>query len=99
MKLNFNFDTKSLKGDLIQDGRANKVLADIILNKNNEFGLIKAYDMAQKIHVEGTIEIDRSDLEILKKIIKEDESGYIPLVRAQILSSILDQEKEKEQVK
>lgn len=95
MKLNFNFDTKTLNGNAMKDVKANKVLADMVVKNNSAFDLIKAHDMALKIHTEGTIEIDRSDLETLKNIIKVDASGYIPLIRAQILSSILDQEKEQ----
>ena len=85
MKLNLNFGFKTLDGSEVDT--ASKAVANILsVGPTPGFNSIKAYDFALKLFNEGEIEIDRTDLNILEKIVTD--SQLFNFAKAQILEAI-----------
>ncbi len=81
-KLNFNFSLKKLNGEIAVK-EASKFLAETIANENKGNAL-KIYSIAKRLWDNPEIELDKSDVILLKGIIENSETITI-LAKAQLL--------------
>jgi hypothetical protein len=86
MTINFKFNLKAIDGSELANCEANKLLSSLLLNLNSG-NSIKLYDWAIDLYKKGTLDIDRSDVEILKAIIEKSESLTV-LAKAPMLLAI-----------
>ena len=86
MKLNLNFNLKSIDGKEINDSHAGKLLGNILVSSIKGDAL-KYYDWGRKLYNGEDIEIDRSDLNNIKSFVESHEQITI-LAKAQILEVI-----------
>jgi hypothetical protein len=97
-RLDLDFDILNVDGSALKekDGanlHAARLLATIIAS--SQLGdPIKFFDIAQALHKTGKVELDKSDLNKVKEFVQGEKSGLTVLSRAQILSRILDAEKD-----
>lgn len=89
ININLDFILKDLEGnDLNESQQAGKLLATVLTsNKTPGITPIKAYDWAVKLYNSGKIDIDRSDIELLVKVIEGNEI-LTNLGKAQILIAL-----------
>jgi hypothetical protein len=83
MKLDFNFELKSLDGQVIENANAGKLIANSLVSETKGDAL-KYWDWANKLYTGKSLDIDLSDAEVLKNFIKQHE-GFTVLLKAQIL--------------
>lgn len=92
MTINFAMDAKSLDGsDMIESGEVinmGKTLANWLANSSKGADAIKFYDWALKLYKTGTLDLDNSDWDKLKKFITEVE-GMSNSFRAQLLQRFI----------
>jgi len=86
MKLDLNFKLKDLTGQEISQETAAIILANA-LAVGQSTNPVKLIDIALKLHQNGSIEIDKSDLDLLGKEV-ENNKGFANLVKAQLLDAI-----------
>lgn len=89
MKLDFNFDILNLKNESMGK-KASELLADnLVAIQSKNIKVLKAYEFAKKLMAENFINADKEDANKLKDFLN-DESSFIPLVKAQILGVVID---------
>lgn len=86
MKLNFNKPAKNVDGSILEGEKRSlgKMISDILMVKNSEVDVLKAYGWATKLSANEALEIDISDYDILYKFLDKTDIA-IPLVKAQCL--------------
>jgi len=82
-KLDFNFNLKYLDGSEIQEGAANRILANLIVGQTKGDSL-KLYTWSIELYNNGVLNLDKSDLQTLKTIIEETLTLTV-LAKAQLL--------------
>jgi hypothetical protein len=88
-----NIDGKPIKEKEGSSPHAGRLLAAIIAS--SQLGdPIKFFDIAQALHKTGKVELDKSDLNKVKEFVQSDKSGLTVLAKAQILSRVLEAERE-----
>jgi hypothetical protein len=92
MKIDFNFNLKSLEGEDLKDPsgkvvNAGQVLAVALANsKFKEIDSLKAWEKGKQIYAKEIIDLDTTDQEAFKKAIKE-ELNFPSQIEAQILEA------------
>jgi len=87
MELNLNKEVKSLQGEVF--GKMHEMVAGY-LEKETKFDAVKLYGIAKKLmEKDGVIEIDHSDLELLRKVFMQENIMWNG-PRAQILMAMDD---------
>lgn len=93
MLLNLDFKFKSLKGEEMEGSTASKLIAQILSEKSEGIPSIKAYDWAVKLFNDGTVEIDRSDKDLLERFV-ESTPALTNLAKAQVIGVLKDLKEE-----
>ena len=83
MKLDLNFNFKSLEGEEIEQNAA-KLAAQVLCVKPDGLSPVKAYELALKLNKDGFAEIDSEDLKAFRSVIEKTD-GMTALAKAQIL--------------
>ena len=84
MKFNFNIELIDLFGKKFE-GDTKEVIANTLLNPAIKGNDVKRYALATKIFEQGEIEIDVADFNLVKNCVSNENSGIIPIAKAQIL--------------
>jgi len=97
MLLDLDFIFKDFEEKVIPGLDAAQTLAQLLGTNAKEIAPIKAYDWGIELYKNKVLNIDRSDLDLLKRII--NESSLFNLVKAQILLAIQNAELDSVKVK
>ena len=99
MKLDFNKPFKNIDGKTVKVATGNgtstkdriigQLLAELINGPVIEISALKALDWGTKLYNGEPIEIDRSDFELLKKVV--EDSGATNLIKGRILEVFIQQ--------
>jgi hypothetical protein len=81
--INFNKNLVDLEGKEIEGAVIGKVIAQVLV-QNTKGDALKLWHIANKLHNGEELDLDKSDEEMLKNIIKESETLTI-LTKAQAL--------------
>ncbi len=95
MKINTKEVLKTLKGEELKNEGVPFTVGDAISNilvSSETGGKMKMFVLAQKIYSEKNVEVDESDLNLIKETI-ESSKMYIPLITGQLLT-ILNKKKD-----
>lgn len=87
MLLNLDLQFKNIDGTEIAGNTMAKLLSDMLAAQTPGIQAIKAYDWAMQLFKVGEIEVDRTDLDLLKKFI-EQNSQIGNLVKAQLIGAM-----------
>jgi hypothetical protein len=94
-KLDFDWTLKQLSGEPMEGNEegshAGKLLGGLLGSSNETTQPIKFFDWALKFYNKQPLELDSTDLEILKKFIKESRRLYV-IAQAQLLNCITEAE-------
>ncbi len=96
MKIKADETLKYLSGEELKDEdntvvTVGKILSNILL-ADKSGGKMKLYHLAQKFYSEKEVELDKSDLELVKKAV-ENSQGLSNLLTGQILEKLIDNAK------
>jgi hypothetical protein len=87
MKIKANQALKNLKGEVLKNGDAEvtigEALGNILLGSKTG-GKMKLFNLAQKLSNQKEVEVDSSDLALIKQAAESDET-YSNLVSGQVL--------------
>ena len=82
IKLNFNL--VDLDGNEIKDSKLSKILAGLLMSQKSG-DAVKFFDWAVTLHKSDAIQVDASDLTLIKGLVK-DNSEYLTIIsKAQLL--------------
>lgn len=105
MKLDLNWKLKELNGKEMQSDseetiHAGKTLANLFTRTGSErvSNPVKYFDWALKLYNKQSIEVDESDLDEIKKFIK-DHSTLFVIAKAQILKKLNEVVDSEEKIK
>lgn len=84
MKINLNKSIIDLSGKEIEGSNLGQLLAQMLASASTKENAVKMYYWAQKLYVGEEIDLDPSDLSILKSFVENNEQLTV-LAKAQIL--------------
>lgn len=97
MKINFNKPVLALDGKPVQNGANGETTLGQILSQaiasHGKGDALKLFGWAQKMYNAEEIEVDESDLSVLKELINNPELGLTNLSKAQMLRVCNEAEK------
>ncbi len=85
-KINLDFNFKALSGEELQDSNAGQFLANVLVTISTSEPL-KFNAIAQKLYAKETVELDPTDIELLKNTITKSET-ITNLAKAQLLLAL-----------
>ncbi len=74
MILNLDFKYKNLENIELEGNNVAKILADLLCGRTEGISSVKAMDWARDLYSKGEIEIDRSDINTLQKIVSDSQT-------------------------
>lgn len=95
MKINFNYNLVGLDGKEMADANIGKVLANSLFVEAGDIEPIKAVSWAKKLYAGDDIDLDKGELESLKKWLKAEKRFAVAL-KAEVESKIIDTINKKE---
>lgn len=91
MKINFATPFLDLEdNEVVENGATltlNKVIAPVMASQNEGVDVMKFYDWSRGIYKGGVIELDRTDLEIIKNFIKDSKQLSV-LAKGRLLEAL-----------
>lgn len=93
MKINLEQVLVNVKGEALKEEGVNFTLGQALANilvSSNEGGKMKLWILAQKFYQGGEIEIDASDLALLKTVVSKSQAYNGSLVLGQVETLLLD---------
>jgi hypothetical protein len=87
MKINLNKSIVDLSGKEIEESNLGQLVSQLLASSSSKENTIKMYYWAQKLYAGEELDLDPTDLSILKSFIEGNEQLTI-LAKAQILEAI-----------
>ena len=102
MKLDLNFELKSIEmlglpagSEVAEDGKhAGKILSALLAKATEAENPVKFFDWALSLYKKQPLDLDKSDMELLKKFVKGHRQMFV-FAQAQILNKICEASEEK----
>lgn len=83
MKLNLNYDLKTLDGVEIPNSSVSKLIANL-LSQDTKSEPLKKWELAKKLYAGEIVELDTTDFNMLKTFVEQSEQMTV-LAKGQIL--------------
>lgn len=103
MKLDLNFELDSIEvlglpagSEVAEDGKhAGKILSSLLVKATEVENPVKFFDWALTLYKKQPLELDKSDMDLLKKFVKGHKQMFV-FAQAQILNKISEAADHKE---